>query len=118
MAVLAANPAACTLLGRDPVDVCGAGLDGPGGLVDDEDPRWGLLRAERNRTGAASGSSVCAGATYGLRISEVTLVVAHRGRVGAILPLRPRDLEGRIAFERKIEELSARLPRSSHGSTT
>lgn len=46
--VLAANPAACQLLGRSAQEICALGRQG---LADPEDPRWVTGVAERARTG-------------------------------------------------------------------
>lgn len=50
--VLAANPAACGMLGRSEEEICRLGR---GGLVDLTDPRLPILLAERARTGRATG---------------------------------------------------------------
>jgi PAS domain S-box-containing protein len=50
--VLAANPAACEILGRTESDICSLGRQG---LADHSDDRWGVLLAERARAGHARG---------------------------------------------------------------
>ncbi|MGO9973169.1 MAG: diguanylate cyclase [Solirubrobacteraceae bacterium] len=50
--VLAANPAACEILGRSEAEICALGRQG---LTDHGDERWGPLLAERARTGRARG---------------------------------------------------------------
>jgi PAS domain S-box-containing protein len=47
---LAANPAACRMLQRTEVEICGLGR---AGIVDTEDPRWAEFFAERTRVGFA-----------------------------------------------------------------
>jgi PAS domain S-box-containing protein len=46
--ILAANPAACQLLGRSELDICSLGRQG---IADPTDPRWVTGLAERARTG-------------------------------------------------------------------
>ena len=50
--VLAANPAACEILGRSEAEICALGRSG---LTDHSDPRWSRLLSERARTGRAAG---------------------------------------------------------------
>ena len=49
--VLAANPAACQILGRTEAEICSLGRQG---LADHADERWAPLLEERERTGASS----------------------------------------------------------------
>jgi hypothetical protein len=48
--ISAANPAACALLDRSGKEISRLGCDG---LVDQEDPRWTIAVAERDRTGSS-----------------------------------------------------------------
>ena len=50
--ITAANPAACAMLDMSAEEICALGRDG---LVDQEDPRWDIAVAERERTGSAVG---------------------------------------------------------------
>ena len=50
--ITAANPAACALLGLSAEEICHRGRDG---IFDQEDPRWRLAIAERDRTGSSVG---------------------------------------------------------------
>ena len=50
--ISAANPAACAMLDMSAAEICRLGRDG---LVDQEDPRWDIAVAERERTGSAVG---------------------------------------------------------------
>ena len=50
--ITAANPAACAMLDMTAEVICDLGRDG---LVDQEDPRWAIAVAERQRTGSAVG---------------------------------------------------------------
>lgn len=50
--ILAANPAACLMLGRTEAEICRLGRSG---VVDTTDPRLETLLAERARTGQFTG---------------------------------------------------------------
>ena len=50
--ITAVNPAACALLDMSADEICRLGCDG---LVDQDDPRWRLAVAERDRTGSSVG---------------------------------------------------------------
>ena len=50
--ITAANAAACAMLDMSAEEICALGRDR---LVDQEDPRWTLAVAERERTGSAVG---------------------------------------------------------------
>ena len=50
--ITAANPAACAMLDMSAEEICALGRDG---LVDQEDPRWGIAVTERDRTGLGVG---------------------------------------------------------------
>src|ERR1700734_3870472 len=50
--ITAANPAACAMLDMSAEEICALGRDQ---LVDQEDPRWTIAVAERERTGSAVG---------------------------------------------------------------
>ena len=88
---------------------------GRDGLVDQEDPRWGIAVAERERTGSAVGVARLRRGDG--RFMEVEMTASHyRAEDGAthtccIL----HDMTGRLAVERELEELSARLLRLSRG---
>jgi PAS domain S-box-containing protein len=51
--ILAANDAACQILGRSEAEICQIGR---GGVVDTSDPRLAAALAERARTGKFQGS--------------------------------------------------------------
>ena len=110
--ITAANPAACAMLGRSPEDICALGSDG---LVDQEDPRWRIAVAERERTGSAVGVARLRRGDG--RFMEVEMSVHQfRDEDGATrLCCLLHDLTGRLAIERELEELSARLLQLSRG---
>jgi diguanylate cyclase (GGDEF)-like protein/PAS domain S-box-containing protein len=110
--ITAANPAACAMLDLSVEEICSLGRDQ---LVDQEDPRWRIAVAERERTGSAVGVARLRRGDG--RFVEVELsVLQFRDEDGApqqccIL----HDLTGRLAVEHEIEELSARLLQLSRG---
>ncbi len=106
------NPAACAMLDLSAEEICGLGRDG---LVDQEDPRWGIAVAERERTGSAVGVARLRRGD-GRYIEVEMTAVQYRAEDGAtqtccIL----HDMTGRLAIERELEELSARLLQLSRG---
>ena len=110
--ITAANAAACAMLDMSAEEICALGRDQ---LVDQEDPRWTLAVAERERTGSAVGvARLRRGDGRFIEIEMST--VQFRAEDGAsqtccIL----HDMTGRLAIERELEELSARLLRLSRG---
>ncbi len=102
----AANPAACALLEMSAEAICALHLDG---LVDPDDPRWQLARAEQNRSATSTGVVRVRRGDGRFKELEVTTRLFDdehaSGRVLAML----HDITGRVAIEREIEELSARL---------
>ena len=110
--ITAANPAACALLDLTADEICHLGHDG---IFDREDPRWRLAVAERDRTGSSTDvARVRRGDGRYIEI-ETTARVFH-GENGAVQILHLlHDISGRVAVEREIEELSARLLELSHG---
>jgi diguanylate cyclase (GGDEF)-like protein/PAS domain S-box-containing protein len=111
-AITAANPAACALLEMSAGEMCELGRDG---LVDQEDPRWAIATAERERTGSAVGVNRVRRGDG--RFIEVELTSLHyRGEDGTtqtccIL----RDMTGRLAMEHELQELSARMLQMARG---
>ncbi len=108
----AANPAACALLAMTEEEIRRAGLFA---LVDREDPRWDLTQAERDRTGRAVG--VCRFRHGNGRLIDLELrTLLFRDADGRPLSLNVlHDIAGRIATERAMKELSARLEELSLG---
>ena len=110
--VTAANPAASTLLGLGADEICKLGM---AGLVDHEDPRWGLALAERDRSGSWVGMLRFRRGDGRMVDIEATTRV-FRDCDGAIQILSIlHDVAGRLAIEREVEELSARLLQLSQG---
>jgi diguanylate cyclase (GGDEF)-like protein/PAS domain S-box-containing protein len=110
--ITAVNPAACAMLDMGAEEICGLGRDG---LIDQEDPRWGIAVAERERTGSAVGVARLRRGD-GRYIEIDITAVQFRAEDGAtqtccIL----HDMTGRLAIERELEELSARLLQLSRG---
>ncbi len=110
--ITAANPAACALLGLSAEEILQRGRDG---IFDQEDPRWRLATAERDRTGSSVGvARVRRGDGRYLEI-ETTARVFH-GEDGDVQILNLlHDISRRVAVENEMEELSARLLELSHG---
>ena len=110
--IMAANPAACAMLDMSDEAICALGRDG---LVDQEDPRWDIAVAERERTGSAVGVARLRRGDG--RFVEIEMTASQfRAEDGAaqtccIL----HDMTGRLAIERELEELSARLLQLSRG---
>jgi diguanylate cyclase (GGDEF)-like protein/PAS domain S-box-containing protein len=110
--ITAANPAACAMLDMSAEVICDLGRDG---LVDQEDPRWAIAVAERQRTGSAVGVARLRRGDG--RFVEIEMAVLQfRDEAGpAQTCCILRDLTGRMAVERELEELSARLLQLSRG---
>jgi diguanylate cyclase (GGDEF)-like protein/PAS domain S-box-containing protein len=110
--ITAVNPAACAMLEMTVQEICGLGRDG---LIDREDPRWQIAVGERERTGSAVG--VARVRKGDGRYMEIEMTATQfRDEDGApqtccIL----HDMTGRLAIERELEELSARLLQLSQG---
>ena len=110
--ITAANPAACAMLDMSAEEICRLGRDG---LVDQEDPRWRIAVAERERTGSSVGVARLRRGD-GRYIEIEMTALQFRDEDGApqtccIL----HDMTGRMAIERELEELSARLLQLSRG---
>ena len=110
--ITAANPAACAMLDMSAEEICLLGRDG---LVDQEDPRWGIAVAERERTGSAVGVARLRRGDGRYMEIEMT-ALQFRDADGALqMCCILHDLTGRLAIERELEELSARLLQLSRG---
>ena len=110
--IMAANPAACAMLDMSDEAICALGRDG---LVDQEDPRWGIAVGERERTGSAVGvARLRRGDGRFIEIEMTALQFRDDGGTAQTCCIL-RDLSGRMAIERELEELSARLLQLSRG---
>jgi len=104
--ITAANPAASALLGIGAEEICRIGM---AGLVDAEDPRWELALAERKRSGSSVGV-VRFRRGDGRMVDIEATTRQFRDPEGAVQVLNIlHDIAGRLALEREMEELSARL---------
>jgi diguanylate cyclase (GGDEF)-like protein/PAS domain S-box-containing protein len=110
--ITAANPAACAMLDLPAEEICRLGGDG---LVDQEDPRWGIALSESERTGSAVGVARLRRGDG--RYIEIEMTALHfRGEDGALQTCCIlHDLTGRRALERELEEVRARLLQLSRG---
>ena len=110
--ITAVNPAACAMLDMTAEEICGLGRDG---LVDQEDPRWQIAAAERERTGSAVGVARLRrgdGRYVEIEVTE-SQFRSEDGEPQTCCILH--DMTGRLAIERELEELSARLLQLSQG---
>jgi PAS domain S-box-containing protein len=110
--ITAANPAACAMLDMTAEAICALGRDG---LVDQEDPRWEIAVAERERTGSAVGVARLRRGDGRFIEIEMTALQFRDEDGAAQTCCILRDLSGRMAIERELEELSARLLQLSRG---
>jgi diguanylate cyclase (GGDEF)-like protein/PAS domain S-box-containing protein len=110
--ITAANPAACAMLDMSAEEICRLGRDG---LVDQEDPRWDIAVAERERTGSAVGVARLRRGDGRYMETEMTALQFRDEDGSSQMCCMLHDLTGRMAIEREIEELSARLLQLSHG---
>jgi PAS domain S-box-containing protein len=104
--VLAANTAACQILGRTEAEICSVGRQG---LADPTDERWGPALAERERTGSAR-------AVARMIRGDGSLIEVE---IGTRIFLRPngeersctivRDVTDRVTMERELRHSRGRL---------
>ncbi len=110
--ITAANPAAAAMLDMGAEEICRLGRDG---LIDQEDPRWDLAVAERERTGSAVGvARLRRGDGRFVDIEMTALQFRHEDGTPQTCCIL-RDLTGRLAVERELEDLSARLLELARG---
>lgn len=103
--ILAANPAACAMLGRTETEICQVGR---GGLVDLEDPRLGPLLEERRRTGKARGELTFIrgdGTRFEAEISSAVFGTGAGQRNGMVL----RDITLQVAARKTLERFNSEL---------
>ena len=104
--VLAANPAACEILGRTEAEICALGRQG---MADHTDERWGPMLAERERTGRVHGvARMVRGDGLLIEVEMSAQVFSDANdekRTCTIL----RDATERVRMDRELVALSARL---------
>ncbi len=104
--VMAANPAACEIFRMTEVEICAVGRQG---LADATDERWGPLLAERERTGRVKGVARM------IRGDGLLVEVEMNARIFAGVDGERRsctivrDVTERVAMERELVDMSARL---------
>ena len=104
--VLAANPAACQILGRTEAEICSLGRQG---LADVTDERWSGILAERTRAGHARGVARMINADGTPIEVEMSARIfrdaAGKKRTCTII----RDVTVRVATERELRRSRERL---------
>ena len=104
--ILAANPAACEILGRSEREICRLGRQR---LMDHDDARWEALLAERARTGRVRGVARMV-REDGTKIEvEMSARIFRDGRGQERSCTIITDVTERIRLERELVELSERL---------
>lgn len=102
--VLAANPAACGLLGRDEAELRTMTRQQ---LVDPDDDRWRAITEERDRTGSAAGTARLrrrGGGTFEAEITAARFTDGPSGEPRACLVVR--DVTRRTAIVRRLAALN------------
>ena len=104
--VLAANPAACQILGRSEAEICSLGRPG---LADVADERWPAILAERERAGNARGvARMIRGDGTPIEVEMSARIfndAAGRERTCTII----RDVTDRTIMERELRRSRERL---------
>lgn len=104
--VLAANPAACEILGRSEQEICALGRQG---LADPTDERWGAILAEREQTGRGHGvARMLRGDGTAIEVEMSARIFSERGGARRTCTII-RDVTERVAMERAISDSHARL---------
>ncbi len=97
--VLAANPAACRLLGMTEAEICARGRQG---LADASDERWGDVVAERERTGHAHGvARMVRGDGVRIEVEMSSRLFTDAQGVARTCTVI-RDVTGRVRLEREL----------------
>ena len=104
-AILAANPAACAMLGRTEAEICAVGRRG---VLDPSDPRLALRLEERSRTGRTAGIVTFLrgdGSRFEGEFSSAVFDADGGARTSLIF----RDVTERIRTERALRKAKAHL---------
>lgn len=97
--VLAANPAACEILGRTEAEICALGRQG---MADDTDPRWGPMLTERARAGETHGAArMIRGDGVAIEVEISTRVFSDSAGAKRTCTVI-RDITARAAVEREL----------------
>lgn len=104
--IIAANPAACRLLGYDEAELSALNRTD---LVDTRDPRIATALAQRDREGAARGVMVFTRKDQSMFAAEISsaLFQDERGLTCATIFLR--DISGQVTGEQQVRESEERL---------
>ncbi len=104
--VLAANSAACRILGRTEAEICALGRQG---MSDHADGRWAPLLAERQRTGRVQGiARMIRGDGVVIEV-EMSAKVFRQSDGEQRTCTTIRDVTERLKMERELMDMSARL---------
>ncbi len=104
--VLAANPAACQILGRTEAEICSLGRQG---LADPTDERWAQLVAERARAGHGRGVARMIRADGTPLEIEMSAKIFHDAEGAERTCTIIRDVSDRVAMERELRRSRERL---------
>ena len=104
--VLAANPAACQILGRTEAEICSLGRQG---LVDPTDERWTPMVEQRERTGGVRGvARMIRGDGAPIEV-EVSTRIFHEASGDTRACTIIRDVTDRVVMERELRQSRERL---------
>ncbi len=104
--VLAANPAACQILGRTEAEICSLGRQG---LADPTDERWAQLVAERAQTGSGRGVARMIRADGTPLEIEMSAKIFHDAEGAERTCTIIRDVTERVAMERELRRSREQL---------
>ncbi len=104
--VLAANSAACRILGRTEAEICALGRQG---MSDHTDERWAPLLAERQRTGQVQGVARMIRGDGAVIEVEMSAKVFSQASGEPRTCTTIRDVTELLRMERELVEMSAQL---------
>jgi PAS domain S-box-containing protein len=109
--ILAANPAACRILGRTEAEICSLGRQA---MADPTDGRWGPLVTERSRSGVAQGiARMIRGDGVAIEV-EMSSLVFHDAEDAERSCTIIRDVTDRVAMEHELRRSRERLAEAEH----